>query len=368
MAEQRYDLSRLNAPKVERLPVGIRVPARMTRVGVFDYRQPDGSVRRELRPAEEVFDAASLASLEDAPVIEGHPSMVDPANFGALTRGHVSGSPRKDGIFVAAKAVLQDAGTIAKVDSGEICEVSCGYMCDTDPTPGVFDGQQYDVVQRNIRYNHVGLGPKNWGRQGNDVGLRLDGGFCEFDATTERKVTKRVSKCRFDGKEYERGSDDHVMALEAKLDGQLVDVKTAQSRTDAAEANLAAEKAEHAKTQAALIAANDQARIDSLVNSRVELLVASTKVLGAETKFDGKSDLEVMSEVVEVAYPEAKLDGRSLDYVRALFDRAAESNVRADGIERLPGILNREQIEQDRKDAAASQPKPAPVVWAMSKE
>lgn len=366
MAEQRYDLSRLQSAKVEKLPTGgIRVPASLTRVGVLDYRNPDGTVRRELRPAEEVFDQASLDSLADAPVIEGHPSMVDPSNFKDLAKGHVSGTPRKDGIFVAAKAVIQDASTIIKVDSGDLCEVSCGYQCDVEPTSGVFDGQPYDVIQRNIRYNHVGLGPKNWGRAGNEVALRLDGGVCEI--STEQPKGRKVPKCRFDGKEYERGSDDHVMALEAKLDGQLIEVKSAQARVDAAEANLAAEKAEHAKTKDLLAKASDQTRIDGLVNARVELLVAATKVLGADTKFDGKSDREIMAEVVAVAYPETKLDGKSDDYVRALFDNALKSDVRADSIERLPGLLVREQHEQDRKDATEAARKPEPAPWAMSK-
>jgi uncharacterized protein len=366
VAEQRYDLSRLQAPKVEKLPTGgVRVPARLTRVGVFDYRQPDGTVRRELRPAEEVFDAASLDSLADAPVIEGHPAMVDPANFKDLAKGHVSGTPRKDGIFVSAKAVVQDAATISRIDTGDLCEVSCGYQCDIEPTSGVFDGQPYDVVQRNIRYNHVGLGPKNWGRAGSDVALRFDGGVCEI--LTEQPKGKKVTKCRFDGREYERGSDDHVMALEAKLDGQLIEVKSAQARVDAAEGALAAEKAEHAKTKDSLAKASDQARIDGLVNARVELLVAATKVLGGDAKFDGKSDREIMAEVVAVAYPETKLDGKSDDYVRALFDRALEQDVRADSIERLPGLLVREQHEQDRQDAAAAARKPEPAPWAMSK-
>ena len=369
MAEQRYDLSRLQAPKVERLSTGgARVPARPTRVGVFDYRQPDGTIRRELRPPEEVFSQASLDSLADVPVIEGHPAMVNSSNFKDLTKGHVSGQPRKDGIFVAVKTVIQDGATLAKVDSGELCELSCGYHCDIDPTPGVFDGQAYDAVQRNIRYNHVGLGPKGWGRAGSDVALRFDGGVTELSLSAEQPKGRKPVKCRFDGKEYERGGDDHIMALEAKLDGQLIEVKNAQARADAAEANLAAEKSAHAKTQEALAVANDPKRIDGLVNGRVSLLVSAAKILGADTKFDGKTDREVMVECVAVSFPDVNLDGKSDDYVRALFDRALETDVRADSIERLPGLLVREHQEQERKDAAAREnAKPAPAPWAMSK-
>lgn len=364
MAEQRYDLSRLASPKVEKLPTGgVRVPARFTRVGVLDYRQPDGSVRREFRPAEEVFNSDSLASLQDAPIIDGHAAMVNPDNYKDLTLGHVSGTPKADGRFVAAKAVLQAKDVLTRVDSDELCEFSCGYSCDLEPTPGEFEGQRYDAIQRNIRYNHVGMGPRNWGRAGNEVSLRLDGGVC--DNIVEREAPK-VAKCRFDGKEYDRGSDEHIYAIEAKAETLLLDCKTAQTRADSAEANLVAEKTAHDKTKTELAAANDQKRIDSLVAERVELIVSAGKVLG-DVKFDGKSNRDIMADVVKTAYPDQNLDGKSEDYVCALFEHAVKTGVRADSIEQLPGLFVREQAEQDRQDSAARAKQPEPAPWAMSK-
>jgi hypothetical protein len=41
----------------------------LTRVGIFEYRRPDGSIRRELRLPEEVFAQESLASYKGKPVI-----------------------------------------------------------------------------------------------------------------------------------------------------------------------------------------------------------------------------------------------------------------------------------------------------------
>ena len=34
----------------------------LTRTGIFDYKNPDGSIRRELRLPEQVFDPDSLSS------------------------------------------------------------------------------------------------------------------------------------------------------------------------------------------------------------------------------------------------------------------------------------------------------------------
>ena len=41
----------------------------LTRVGIFEYRRPDGSIRRELRLPEEVFAPESLASYKGKRVI-----------------------------------------------------------------------------------------------------------------------------------------------------------------------------------------------------------------------------------------------------------------------------------------------------------
>lgn len=53
------------------------------------------------------------------------------------------------------------------VESGAQREISSGYHYDPDMTPGVFDGQPYDGVMRNIRGNHVALVKD--GRAGPDV-------------------------------------------------------------------------------------------------------------------------------------------------------------------------------------------------------
>ena len=44
----------------------------VTTVGIFEYHNPDGSVRRELRLPEHVFSPESLASYKGKPVIITH--------------------------------------------------------------------------------------------------------------------------------------------------------------------------------------------------------------------------------------------------------------------------------------------------------
>jgi uncharacterized protein len=172
---RRLDAGRLG--KASRTPQGgVRVAASLTRTGVLPYRQPDGSSRLEYRPATEVFRADSLASLDSAPITRGHAAWITPDNWRDHSLGHVvEGSARKDGALIAAELVIQDNEGMARIDASELGEVSMGYTCDFDPTPGTSpEGERYDGVQRNIRYNHVALLPSGAGRAGRDVALRLD--------------------------------------------------------------------------------------------------------------------------------------------------------------------------------------------------
>src|SRR5262245_19653968 len=93
----RYDVCTVRADAIERTPMGaIRIPASLTRSGVFMYHTADGRVIREYRPPEEVAKADALRTIEDMPVTIGHPpGGVSPSTFAALSVGHVRGDTVK---------------------------------------------------------------------------------------------------------------------------------------------------------------------------------------------------------------------------------------------------------------------------------
>jgi len=170
----RTDRSILGA--VQRTPQGgIRVPATVTRSGVLTYLQPDGSKRREYRPASEVFSVEHLASLRGAPVTDLHPGSgrVDSKTWRSLSVGHAGETPAQEGDHVLTDLYIQDSGSIDLIESGERSEVSLGYDTDLVLGKGVSpEGEEYDATQTNLRVNHVALVPK--GRAGS-ARLRLDG-------------------------------------------------------------------------------------------------------------------------------------------------------------------------------------------------
>lgn len=306
----RLFVGRLDA-KFERTPTGgLRLPASLTRTGVLPYRQPDGTIRREYRPAEEVFKADSLRSLEDAPVTDLHPStMVDGSNFRTLSRGHVRDA-RQDGKFVAAQVLAQDADLVGKIERRDRTEISCGYKCRLDMTPGVSpDGERYDAVQRNIVYNHVALLPAGTGRAGREVALRLDAAYEDSqDQPSGQETVKIMKLIRIDGQDYEHGSEAHFKKLGE--DSQKA-ITAANARADKAEADLKAAVARADKAEADLKAANeraDAAEKPAREAARKDLETKAAKVLGSEYKFDGKSDEDIRKAVADKALEGDKVE------------------------------------------------------------
>ena len=143
----------------------------VTSVGIFEYANPDGTVRRELRLPEHVFEPESLASYETKPVIVTHDAnWVTERNAREEQIGTILSKGIKDGSDVRAKIVIH---AIREVEKSGLRELSLGYRLDLDETPGTWNGQKYDAVQKNIRINHLALVKD--ARAGEKARLNLDG-------------------------------------------------------------------------------------------------------------------------------------------------------------------------------------------------
>ena len=132
------------------------VPAIIAREGVFPY--PEG---KAYKPAVELKDAAFTA--EGAWVVaEKHPDTVvltvrndikgkvESAKFCEKING-ILGNLR----FFKAKC---DAAFLAEIRTGKRKDVSLGFFYDYDATPGKWNDEPYDFVQRNILVDHVAAG------------------------------------------------------------------------------------------------------------------------------------------------------------------------------------------------------------------
>lgn len=359
----RVDYGALGA--VERTPQGgLRIPATLTRTGVFEYTGSDGKPIREFRPPDEVFKADGMATLKAAPITLDHPpARIDPTNFRQFTMGHVGDDVRQDADKLAATLHVQDAEAIRSIEAGRR-ELSCGYHCDVDETPGVVPdghpdaGKPYDRIQRGITYNHLAL--VDDGRAGHDVRLRLDSSGNQLH---ERKDNMKIEI--IDGVEYEVGSAAHQAARErrdarektqhAAVDKMKSEFEKAQARADAAEAK-------HAKLADRVKKTVTPDRLDAAVRARHHVVTKATAILGKEFKADGLTNAAIKAAVVAKVYPHLRLDGKGKDYVNGLWHSittkgAAERAERNDALNRImkdtapfPGVGDRSG-SGDRVDA-----------------
>lgn len=346
----RLDVGKLG--KAKRTPTGgLRVPANLTRVGVLEYAYPDGRVVRELRHPDEVFNADSLATLAGAAVTDLHPSeMVTPGNWRSVSVGHVGEAVKADGNFVAAELSIEDARMIEAVERGDRAEISCGYSCVVEPQTGEWNGEKYDAVQRSIRYNHAALGPRNWGRAGADVALRLDsnGNACPLGTREEKRMTIRL-----DGIDYDVTTPQFAQAFErfvARADSEKAEREKELEKLRADAISLKAERDRLEGERDAAKAQPSPERMDALIKARVALVTDAARFLGEDVKLDGMSDAEIVASVVKKERPKLSIEGKSHEYVRAVFD----SIVTADPYEtsrRDEADFRKNTLESRREDS-----------------
>ena len=366
--EVRMDVGSLRADSV-RTPQGfLKVGGNISRVGVLTYVRADGSEFRELRTPSEVFRDDSLRTLEMAPLTDRHPAgLVNTRNVRDLQVGIVTGA-RKDARFVAGDLVVQDQRMIDKIDRGDARELSAGYTCSIDGTPGEFNGERFDGIQRAIVYNHVALGPRDWGRAGNDVRLHVDGIDADLlpvvgvelrqDDRDRRipEIETRKNKMdmvtiKIDGLDFEvaKTAAPAIEKAMGERDGKLA---AATKRADEAEGKLDAVTKERDETKVKLDEANSPETLATRVKGRVALEKSAAKVLGSEVNFDGKADQDIRLEVLKKHDEKFNAEGRSEDYITARFDAIVEAAPeRNDGVEKVRKALNPPRDVQPRLDA-----------------
>ena len=352
----------------------------LTRVGIFEYHNPDGTIRRELRLPEEVFAAESLASYKGKPVILTHEAgLVDVDNVQQEHIGTILSEGIQDGDNVRAQIVIHDAESL---DYG-LRELSLGYTQTPDETPGVWNGQPYDAIQRNIQINHLALVEK--ARAGEQARLNIDG---------EEQGGNQMSKARKDGltpeeiarlvEEYKQRqaqrmentnptADEGTNPDEQTTDEDEADpVKEVKDRRDRRDASGDCETMDEAsgviaqqdediqklldfiaQLQAKIdfdeASAEEEAKtdgegenaeanadeeepqenplnmdsIDAYVNQKIELIR-----LGDKLNLDGIETMKPMDAkkaIIKKVHPNIRLDGKDTAYINAMFDIAKES-------------------------------------------
>lgn len=313
----RIDKGVKHSKPTRRADGSLVVDANITRPGVFAYLNPDGTIRYEWRPESEVHHPDSLASLRMVPVTNDHPEPGDPRDVKTWTRmgiGAVGTDVRVESDGIAATVAVHRADALALIDEGKR-QLSAGYFVVEEMTSGVVPdghvdaGMRYDLIQRQIRYDHVAL--VDAGRAGT-ARLRMDAAVM---------VTPNTAATS--GKD--RAMDEELKkALEAKA--------KAEARADAAESKIAKLEAERdAANDRASKAEKDAKERADAAPAIVEKRLALVSIVGPVLRDDKSIDLVKASDVaIKRAYI-ARVDGvtvpadKTPEYVDARFDFAVEN-------------------------------------------
>ncbi len=319
----RYDkASPLSKPV--RLPNGfVRAEGYLTRSGIFVYRDGQGNTVRELRPPEEVMHPEALASFALVPVTNDHPSeLLTADNAKQYAVGSVSESVVPEGDKVRAVLMITDASAIEALDAGK-SKLSCGYTADVVQEAGVWQGQPYDAVQRNIRGNHVAL--VDAGRAGPACSIRMDAA-----AGAAQEIPMGDVMIELGGSQYSVPAEmaaELVKMLESKgLKPVMGDAKPAAA-AQAASAEMAAVKADAQRKIDALQARLDGLQSEASAKALREKIASEIREDIAVTELAKRLDAQVSEsdstevkrrKIIAKIDPSIKLDGKSPEYVGGL--------------------------------------------------
>lgn len=146
----------------------------LTSCGIFEYTNPDGGIRRELRLPEHVFAEESLKTYKGKPIIITHEAgVVNKGNVDREQIGTILTDGCQDGDDVRAEIIIHN--TDAMKDCG-LKELSLGYSLDLVEEPGEWNGKPYDAIQTNIVINHLALVAN--ARAGEQARLNIDSSDC----------------------------------------------------------------------------------------------------------------------------------------------------------------------------------------------
>jgi hypothetical protein len=333
MLKTYYDRSPMGS--VTKTPEGyLQFDAAATRSGIFIYHQPDGSVRRAYRAPSEVFKSDSMASFALKPIINNHEMGLTPKitadNVKQYQIGSIGENIRRDGTYMRITGIIMDKAGIQAVNDGRR-GLSLAYDSEDIDEPGITeDGQEYDYRQTKIRGNHLAIVDR--GRAGPVAVLNMD--TADIEETGKKPESlftqrSRLMKYNLDGVEID-APESIVNALvkartdlgtsQATVNTLTQDKATAKTSLDSVTAERDAAKSEVVK----LKAIDTNKLIQDGVAARIALVESAVLVCDA-ADLKGKTDAEIRLLVIKKVFPEMNMDGKSADYVGAMFDAAIKS-------------------------------------------
>lgn len=185
---------------------------------ILPYTNP---TRLEFRPESEATSESAIESMEGVPITNDHPSeLLTPDTVKEHTEGAVLKAWLEDGPYpkIKVRLIAYTRSLQDDIEAGKV-ELSPGYNTDPVVERGEHEGRPYDVVQRNVRYNHLAVVDQARTVAPNGDVARLDKDDTVMDPekiTGEAGNADANDKTRTDAARKD-GLSDEGMALLAKM-------------------------------------------------------------------------------------------------------------------------------------------------------
>jgi hypothetical protein len=223
----------------------LRVTACVLKEGVFAYQVSDlppeiaakfeGKTEiQEYIPASE-FTKEALATLEGKPVITNDHEWQTPGKEEqdkASDVGSIAGSPQVKDLGIICDFVITDADAIEKIKNKEYVELSSAYTSLMEVKEGEFEGKHYDVVQHNLKFNHVLLVPSSAkGRCGQEVRILNKESIDMFTLKVTNSTGQPV-EYQFTSENDMRQAEKMVENVKVENEAAIVAVKNEETKKE----------------------------------------------------------------------------------------------------------------------------------------
>lgn len=325
----------------------------ISKIGVFDYlgseipgaKEPD-RVYKVYRPEEELARQETIDSFKNKPLLDDHEIIGIhgmPAERKGI-QGNIGEQVYFDSPYLRGNIVVHSSAAQTLIKNGKT-ELSPCYGCDWVEESGVFEGKEYQYVQRNLRANHLALVEE--GRTGPDVAVQdhrtfsLDSSrLLPMEFTPEQLAQLKALIAEMMG--TTTGDEDPVKPAAVDADPELP--KDEDVIVDPVEEVVTPEQAGAAE-EAVTAAEEAQAAIEEVAEAIEEVAAAAEEVVAAE-------DSKRKPAQDKLTKAKAKLAGARTKHARLAADAKLKTRLAKDG------AMVR-QIDALQKQIKALQAKPA---------
>ncbi len=342
-----------------------KAKVRLTKPGVYPYLLGDGTIRKEAKLPDEIFNPAFLKSLDGIPITDGHPyehgGLVNSDNYNQLMKGIIT-NPRIEDGFVVADETLFDTALIASVKAGEKREVSLGLKAKQVAQTGKYSGSVYDSIQTEMKANHMAhvvRGRVDNARivlDGIEYGIQQGENSMADIATTENEPTwlngfldKIVSKIlsAFEAKKEVVADEaaSKVALRQAQGDNHKdVMVSPSNHKQTVLDASHYEKRIADLEKTISDITKGISVKLDEAVAR--DGIVDAVKAVLPEADLKGKSNSEIKTVLIKSVLPDVKLD--SAELINVYYNASLE-------LAKAKAKLNpgKTEIKQDEADLTA---------------